>query len=82
MNTHFQSPATRLTEDVDNVSAAAARLVEAARFARDGDCQTAQAYIARALALIHGRPSSIPVVLPVTHHRLPAEGSPHGKLDG
>ena len=63
MNTLFQSPATRLTEDVDNVSAAAARLVEAARFARDGDCQTAQAYIARALALIHGRPSSIPVGL-------------------
>jgi AraC-like DNA-binding protein len=43
-----------------NLSTVAARLVEAACFARDGDCESAQAYIARALALIHGRPSSIP----------------------
>ena len=45
---------------MDNLSAVAARLVEAACFARDGDCETAQAHIARALALIHGRPSAIP----------------------
>jgi AraC family transcriptional regulator len=43
-----------------NLSVVAARLIEAACFARDGDCETAQAHIARALALIHRRPSQIP----------------------
>jgi len=51
---------TQTNKDLDNFPAVAARLVEAACFARDGDCETARAHIARALALIHGRPSSIP----------------------
>jgi len=50
-------------KDMSNSSAVAARLVEAAYFALDGDCETAQAYIFRALALIHGRPSQIPAGL-------------------
>jgi len=60
MSAQCQITAIRTDKRVDNFSAVAARLVEAACFARDGDCETAQAHIARALALIHGRPSSIP----------------------
>jgi AraC-like DNA-binding protein len=43
---------------MDNLSAAAARLVEAACSARNGDCETAKAYIARAIALLRGDPSA------------------------
>ena len=50
----------RSDNDTAKYSVVAARLVEAACFARDGDCETAQTHIARALALIYGRPSPIP----------------------
>jgi AraC-like DNA-binding protein len=38
----------------------AAQLVEAACLARGGDCETAKAHIARAIALLRGEPSTIP----------------------
>jgi cellobiose-specific phosphotransferase system component IIA len=41
----------------DDFSAAASRLVEAARSARNGDCETAKIHIAQALELIHCHPS-------------------------
>ena len=41
-------------------SAVATRLVEAARFASDGNGEAAKAQIARAMALLHGEPSTIP----------------------
>jgi AraC family transcriptional regulator len=43
-----------------NFSVVATRLVEAARFARDGDCEAAKAQIARAIALLRGDASSFP----------------------
>ena len=48
-------------EGIGNSSVAAARLVEAACFARDGDWEAAKAYIARAIALLRGEPSPIPM---------------------
>ncbi|MEJ1965552.1 MAG: AraC family transcriptional regulator [Gammaproteobacteria bacterium] len=42
-------------------SVAAAQLIEAACRARDGDSEAAQAYIAHAMALLDGRPSTAPV---------------------
>ena len=41
-------------------SVVATRLVEAACFARDGNCEAAKAQIARAMALLRGEPSTIP----------------------
>jgi AraC family transcriptional regulator len=38
----------------------AAQLFEAACRARDGDCETAKAHIAHAVALLQGKPSSMP----------------------
>ena len=43
-----------------NFSVVAARLVEAARFARDGNCEAAKAQIARAIALLRGEASPLP----------------------
>lgn len=48
---------------IGDLSAAAVRLVEAACFARDGDSEAAEANIARAIALLRGRPSTIPANL-------------------
>ena len=45
---------------VADCSVIAARLVEAARLARDGNCEAAKAQIARAMALLRGEPSTIP----------------------
>jgi AraC family transcriptional regulator len=42
-------------------SVAAAQLIEAACRARDGDCETAQAHIAHAIALLDGQPDTLPV---------------------
>ena len=49
--------------NISNFSAVAARLVEAACFARDGDGEAAKAHIARAIALLRGEPSTIPANL-------------------
>jgi len=46
----------------NNFSVVAARLVEAACCARDGDGETAKAHIAHAVALLHGQPSPAPAV--------------------
>jgi AraC-like DNA-binding protein len=48
---------------VGDFSAVAARLVEAARLARDGNCEAAKAQIARAIALLRGEPTAIPANL-------------------
>ena len=45
---------------VGNFSVVAARLVEAACLARDGNCEAARAHIERAMALLRGEPSRIP----------------------
>ena len=42
----------------------AAQLVEAARKARDGDREAARAHIAHAVALLHGKPSFGPSIIP------------------
>lgn len=47
-------------DDVGDFSVVAARLVEAALLARDGNCEAAKAHIARAMALLGGQPSAIP----------------------
>jgi AraC family transcriptional regulator len=55
-------PAAAIPDD-DNVgdcSAVAARLLEAARLAREGNYEAAKAYISRAIALLRGEPSTIP----------------------
>jgi AraC family transcriptional regulator len=41
------------------VTDAAARLVDAAGFAKDGDCEAAQAYIAQAVALLRGERTAL-----------------------
>jgi AraC family transcriptional regulator len=48
---------------VGHFSVVATRLVEAARFARDGDCEAAKVQIARAMALLRGEASPIPTTL-------------------
>jgi len=60
-----QSPSVAISSDnsIGDFSAVAARLVEAACFARDGNCEAAKAYIARAIALLRGEPSAIPANL-------------------
>lgn len=45
------------------LSVVATRLVEAVRFARDGNGEAAKAQIARAMALLHGEPGSVPANL-------------------
>ena len=45
---------------VGDFSVVAARLVEAACLARDGNCEAAKAQIARAIALLRGEPAPIP----------------------
>lgn len=45
---------------VGDFSVVAARLVEAACLARDGNCDAAKAQIARAMALLRGEPAPIP----------------------
>ena len=50
-------------------SVVAAQLVEAACFARDGDGETARAYIAHAMALLHRQPISIPLAPPTPRKR-------------
>lgn len=53
-----------LNDDPRNFSVAAVQLVEAACRAREGDCETAKAYIARAVALLRGEPGTIPAAAP------------------
>ena len=48
--------------DSDSLSVVAARLVDAACFARDGDRETAKAYIAHAVALLREEPHTIPAI--------------------
>jgi AraC family transcriptional regulator len=54
-------------KDSDNFSVVAVQLVEAACRARDGDFEAAKAYIARAIALLRGEPSTIPTTVPPLH---------------
>jgi len=49
--------------NVGDFSVIAARLMEAARHARDGNCEAAKAHIERAIALLRGEPSAIPANL-------------------
>ena len=51
-------------DNSDNFSVVAVQLVEAACRARDGDYESAKAYIARAIALLRGEPSAIPAAAP------------------
>jgi AraC family transcriptional regulator len=60
MNAQTFSVAAASDNDIGNFAVVAARLVEAACFARDGNCEAAKAHIARAVALLCGEPSSIP----------------------
>lgn len=46
---------------IGDFSVVATRLIEAARFARDGNCEAAKAQIARAIALLRGEASPLPV---------------------
>lgn len=57
-----QCPGVAIPSDstIGNFSVVATRLVEAARFARDGDYEAAKAQIARAIALLRGEPSPLP----------------------
>ena len=55
-----EAAALQRDDDNGNFCAVAARLVEAACFARQGDCEAAKAQIARAIALLRGEPSAIP----------------------
>ena len=57
-----QCPGIAISGDstIGNFSVVAARLVEAARFARDGNCEAAKAQIARAIALLRGEASPLP----------------------
>jgi AraC-like DNA-binding protein len=57
-----QSPGLAPLSDnnIGHFSAVAARLVEAACFARDGNCEAAKAHIARAIALLRGESGTIP----------------------
>jgi AraC-like DNA-binding protein len=57
--------------NLENLSMVASGLVEAASFARDGDCETARAFIARAMALLRGEPSTIPTGAPPPNHGAP-----------
>jgi AraC-like DNA-binding protein len=74
-------PAVTISNDngLSNISVVVARLIEAACSARDGDYELAEAHIARALALLHGRPGPMPVSPParepstrIAHTSLPS----------
>jgi len=60
-----QRPSFAISSDsgIGDFSAVASRLVEAACFARDGNYEATKAYIARAIALLRGEPSTIPANL-------------------
>jgi AraC-like DNA-binding protein len=59
-----QRPSVTIPSDNDvGYSQVAARLVEAACSARDGNREAVKAYIARAIALLRGEPSTIPANL-------------------
>ena len=60
-----QRPSAAIPSDnsIGDFSAVATRLIEAACFARDGNCEAAKAHIARAIALLRGEPSMIPANL-------------------
>jgi len=60
-----QRPSVAMSSDntSGDFSAVATRLVEAACFARDGNREAVKAYIARAIALLRGEPSTIPTNL-------------------
>jgi AraC family transcriptional regulator len=64
MSTPCPSIAVPGDRNVGDFSVVAARLVEAARLARDRNCEAAKAQIARAIALLRGDPSSIPATAP------------------
>ena len=68
MNAQLTSVTIPNDDGIGYFSQAAAKLVEAACFARDGNGEAAKAYIARAIALLRGEPSPIPAKL------LPLEG--------
>jgi AraC family transcriptional regulator len=57
-----QRPSVAIASDdhITDLSAVAARLVEAACFARDGNGEATKTLIARAIALLRGDPSAIP----------------------
>ena len=57
-----QRPIVALPADSNggDFSVVVTRLVEAACFARDGNCEAAKAQIVRAMALLRGEPSTIP----------------------
>src|SRR6516164_3476093 len=59
-----QRPSVAMSSDntSGDFSAVATRLVEAACFARDGNREAVKAYIARAIALLRGEPSTIPTL--------------------
>jgi AraC family transcriptional regulator len=63
MNAQRLSIAIPDSNNAGDRSVVAARLVEAACLARDGNCEAAKAQIARAMALLRGEPSTIPVSL-------------------
>jgi AraC-like DNA-binding protein len=73
-----QRPSVAISSDntSGDFPAVAARLVEAACFARDGNREAVKAYIARAIALLHGEPSTIPTNL------RPLEGAPRQVVRG
>jgi len=60
MNAQLINVANPRDNVIDDTSGVAARLVEAACFAREGKIEAAKAYVVRALALLRGDPSSIP----------------------
>ena len=63
MCAQLTSVAVPSENSIGDSSGVAARLVEAACFAREGNSEAAKAYIARALALLRGEPSAIPATL-------------------
>ena len=63
MSAQRPSIATPSDNSIGDFSAVAVRLVEAASFARDGNCEAAKAHIAHAIALLRGEPSTIPANL-------------------
>ena len=62
-----QCPSVAIASDdnIADLSVVAARLVEAACFARDGNSEATKTLIARAVALLSGVPSAIPSVRPL-----------------
>jgi AraC-like DNA-binding protein len=63
MSAERSSVAISSAANSGNFSEVAARLVEAACYARDGNCEAAKAHIARATALLCGEASTIPASL-------------------